>query len=119
VLVRTKADLAPAAAGELAVSAVTGSGLDRVRMTLVERLFGELETYADLDPMLTRDRHRLALERAVEALDAAAPELDDGGESVLAAHQLRRAVAALDELIGAVDIEEVLGQVFSRFCVGK
>jgi tRNA modification GTPase len=119
VVVRTKADLAPAPAGELGVSAVTGAGLDRLRTTLVERLFGELETYADLEPMLTRDRHRLALEAAVEALTAAAPELGDGGESVLAAHHLRRAVAALDELIGAVDIEEVLGAVFSLFCVGK
>jgi tRNA modification GTPase len=118
VLVRTKADLAPSP-GDLAVSVVTGSGLDRLRTTLVERLFGELETYADLEPMLTRDRHRLALERAVAALDDAAPELLDGGESVLAAHHLRRAVAALDELIGGVDIEEILGKVFERFCVGK
>jgi tRNA modification GTPase len=119
VLVRTKADLASAAAGELGVSAVTGVGLDRLRTTLVERLFGELETYADIEPMLTRDRHRLALEGALEALEAAAPELEPGGESVLAAHHLRRAVAALDELIGGVDIEEVLGTVFSLFCVGK
>src|SRR5262249_47237726 len=119
VLVRTKADLTPAGPGELGVSAVTGAGLDRLRRALVERGFCVLDAYGDLQPMRPRDRHRLALEQAVEALDAAAPELADGGESVLAAHHLRRAVAALDELIGAVDIEEVLGAVFSLFCVGK
>jgi tRNA modification GTPase len=38
---------------------------------------------------------------------------------VLASHHLREATLALDELIGAVDIEEVLGRVFAGFCVGK
>jgi tRNA modification GTPase len=118
LIVRTKVDLL-SADGELGVSVVTGRGIDRLRSTLVDRLFGELETYADLEPLLTRERHRLALERAGRALDDAAPELDATGEAVLAAHHLRRAVAALDELIGVVDIEEILGRVFERFCVGK
>jgi tRNA modification GTPase len=38
---------------------------------------------------------------------------------VLAAHHVREATTALDELLGAVDIEEVLERVFSSFCVGK
>jgi tRNA modification GTPase len=38
---------------------------------------------------------------------------------VLAAHHVREATDALDELLGAVDIEEVLDRVFSSFCVGK
>jgi tRNA modification GTPase len=38
---------------------------------------------------------------------------------VLAAHHVREATAALDELLGAVDIEEVLDRVFGSFCVGK
>jgi tRNA modification GTPase len=38
---------------------------------------------------------------------------------VLAAHQVREATAALDELLGTVDIEEVLDRVFASFCVGK
>jgi tRNA modification GTPase len=41
------------------------------------------------------------------------------GEPVLVAHHVRQAALALDELIGAVDVEEVLDRVFSRFCVGK
>jgi tRNA modification GTPase len=118
LLVRTKADLHPGETG-LAVSVRTGRGLDRLRTELVDALFGELETYADLEPMLTRERHRAALERAAEALAATRAELGPEGEAVLAAHHLHRAVSALDELIGVIDVEEVLGKVFERFCFGK
>jgi tRNA modification GTPase len=118
VLVRTKSDLAPIDR-DLAVSVRTGRGLDRLRTTVVERLFGDLETYADLEPMLTRERHRVALERAATALTDTRAELEPAGEAVLAAHHLHRAVGALDELIGVMDVEEILGRVFERFCVGK
>lgn len=117
LLVRSKGDLVP---GEgLVVSVVTGQGIERLRTTIAERLFGEGEGYADLEPMLSQERHRVALARAAEALAAAGQEFGPGGDPVLAAHQVRGAVAALDELIGLVHPDEVLGRVFSRFCVGK
>ena len=50
---------------------------------------------------------------------AAGAEFGPGADPVLAAHQVRAAIAALDELIGLVHPDEVLGRVFSRFCVGK
>jgi tRNA modification GTPase len=119
LIVRTKADLAPAADGELAVSALTGEGLDRLRRIAAERLFGDRVQLADLETALTRARHVEALQRALDALRAAKPHLDPGGDAVLAAHHLREAVRALDELIGVVDVEEVLGRIFAGFCVGK
>jgi tRNA modification GTPase len=120
LLVHTKADLEPGAgAGGLRVSVVTGVGLDELRKTLARRLFDVSRGPGDLEPLLTRERHRVALEHAHAALLEAGPELDRGGDPVLAAHHVRRAVTALDELIGAVDVEEVLGRVFERFCVGK
>jgi tRNA modification GTPase len=94
-------------------------GLDELRKTLARRLFDVSRGPGDLEPLLTRERHRVALEHAHAALLEAGPELDRGGDPVLAAHHVRRAVTALDELIGAVDVEEVLGRVFERFCVGK
>jgi tRNA modification GTPase len=119
LLVRTKVDLAAAAPGELAVSCVTGSGLDLLRKAVAERLFGERVALADLEPALTRERHRDALGRAGEALEDARPHLGRHGDVVLVAHHVRRATLALDELIGAVDVEEVLARVFASFCVGK
>ncbi len=123
ILVRTKADLdVDAEAREargIAVSIVTGRGLDHLRREIVSRIFAEGAT-ADLEPVLTRERHRVALVRARESLGAAREILEtEGGDAVLAAHQVRAGVAALDELVGMVDPDEVLGRIFSQFCVGK
>ena len=122
LLVRTKADLV----GEnqrngegVRVSAVTGEGLDQVRHAIAAELFGGGEHYADPEPLLSRQRHRVSLERAALSLSAARPELESGGDPVLSAHHVRDAVGALDEMIGLVHPDEVLGRVFERFCVGK
>jgi tRNA modification GTPase len=117
-LVRTKVDLADAGDG-LAVSVVTGQGIGELRRAAAERVFADRLGLADLEPALTRARHREALSRAHGELAQAIPQLGRGGDSVLAAHHVREATAALDELLGAVDIEEVLDRVFSSFCVGK
>ena len=53
------------------------------------------------------------------ALAEACRQLRPGGDAVLAAHHVREATRALDELLGVVDVEEVLGRVFGGFCVGK
>jgi tRNA modification GTPase len=122
LLVRTKTDLrAEADDGGIGVSVVTGQGLDQLRDAIAARLFGAgaSPSYADLEPMLSRERHRAALTQAAFGLDQARPELEKGGDSVLAAHHLRSAVTALEELIGVVHPDEVLARVFARFCVGK
>jgi tRNA modification GTPase len=119
LVVRTKSDLTQHFGDGLPVSVVTGEGLDCLRRSAAERVFGDQLRLGDLEPALTRERHRIALARAQEALTAALPHLRRDGEIVLGAHQLREATAALDELIGVVDIEEVLDRVFASFCVGK
>ncbi len=116
LVVRTKADLYPDADG---VSAVSGEGLDRLRRLVAERLFGGRVALADLEPGLTRARHRTALAAAQGELAAARPFLGRDGDAALASHHIRRAVLSLDELIGVVDVEDVLDRVFAGFCVGK
>lgn len=119
LLVRTKADLARESGEGFAVSVVTGEGLGTLRRAAAERVFADRLNLADLEPGLTRERHRTALLRAQAALAAAIPHLGRGGDAVLAAHHVREATDALDELLGVVDIEEVLDRVFGSFCVGK
>jgi tRNA modification GTPase len=119
LVVRTKVDLAEAPGDGLAVSVITGAGLGPLRRVTAERVFSDRINLADIEPALTRERHRTALVRAQEALAQAVPHLGRSGDAVLAAHHVREATAALDELLGAVDIEEVLDRVFSSFCVGK
>jgi tRNA modification GTPase len=119
LLVRTKADLASEAGPGLAVAALTGDGLSELRRAAAERVFADRIGLADLEPGLTRERHRTALIRALAALDCAVPHLGHGGDAVLVAHHVSQASDALDELLGCIDIDEVLDRVFGSFCVGK
>jgi tRNA modification GTPase len=100
------------------VSAHTGAGIGELRRRLAERLFAGVLRSAGDGGLLTRARHRTAIELALEALMHAAAELA-AGETVLGAHRLQEAVAALDGLIGVVDREEVFDRVFAGFCIGK
>jgi tRNA modification GTPase len=114
VVVRTKADIT----GE-GVSAVTGRGLPELRRRLAEVAFGKLLALGDVEPVVTRARHRAALERALGELDAFWSARAGGVDAAATATHLRAAVLALDELIGAVTPEDVLDRVFAAFCVGK
>jgi tRNA modification GTPase len=119
VLVRTKSDLVAPSGPGIPVSAVTGEGIDQLRREAGERLFGARLPLADLEPALTRGRHREALTRARQALAEVRPHLKPGGDAVLAAHHVKSATHALDVLVGTVDIEEILDRLFAGFCVGK
>lgn len=119
LLLRTKSDLAEPTGPGIPVSVVTGEGLAEVKAAVAGKIFGEGIALADMEPVLTRERHRVGLARALAALELAEPHLGGGGEAVLAAHHVREATEALDELIGSVDIDEVLDRVFRSFCVGK
>jgi tRNA modification GTPase len=119
LLIRTKADLGGREQEGIAVSALTGEGIGELRRVAAERAFADRITLVDLEPSLTRERHRVALSRALVALTDSLPHLANGGDAVLAAHQVQQATNALDELLGVIDLEEVLDRVFSSFCVGK
>lgn len=114
VVVRTKADLS----GE-GVSVVTGKGLAELRRQLAAVAFGRLLALGDVEPVVTRARHRAALERALLELDSFWGARETGVDAAAAATHLRAAVAALDDLIGAVTPDDVLDRVFAEFCVGK
>ena len=120
LLVATKADL-PAAReleADVAVSAQTGEGLDRLERAIVSRLGGDP---ADLDAglVITRARHHRALALAAEALELAAAGFADEAPPELIAVDVQEAIDALAELIGLTTIEDVLDRLFARFCIGK
>jgi tRNA modification GTPase len=121
VHVRTKADLSarPPVRPSDAVSVVTGAGLDALRKRLAEVAFGQLLALGDVEPVVTRARHRTALERALAELDGFWAARGAGVDAAAAATHLRAAVTALDDLIGIVTPDDVLDRVFATFCVGK
>ncbi len=114
LLVRGKADLSSAEG--LAVSGKTGAGID----TLIEKISGILEGRAAGAGVITRERHRTALTVAMEAMESAQDEVIHGADRTeLAAEELRRAVRALAMLVGRVDVEDLLDEIFASFCIGK
>jgi len=114
VVVRTKADL-----GGEGVSVVSGAGLPELKRRLAEVAFGLLIALGDVEPVVTRARHRVALERALTEVQAFWAARTSGVDAAAAATHLRTAVLALDDLIGAVTPDDVLDRVFAAFCVGK
>jgi tRNA modification GTPase len=68
-------------------------------------------------PALTRERHRQALEAAAQALARVAADLALPPE--IAAEEIRLAQHAVGRIAGRVDVEDVLGEIFGRFCIGK
>ena len=118
----TKSDLTRPAAtnGDVAVSAETGAGLGHLAGAIARCLQASAGALQVDAPLLTRERQRVAVTRARDELrrfrDAFA------GKSLpvaVAAVHLRDATRELEELIGFVDVEDVLDRVFRSFCVGK
>jgi len=101
------------------VSVVTGAGLADLRRKLAEVAFGRLLALGDVEPVVTRARHRGALERALAEVEAFHTARGSGVDAAAAATHLRAAVGALDDLIGVVTPDDVLDRVFATFCVGK
>ena len=97
------------------VSAKTGEGLDSL-ITRIPQGLGYDET-AD-NALSARRRHMAALATARNALDAALRRLGTE-ETELLAEELREAGRALGEIVGATTTEDLLGEIFSRFCIGK
>ena len=123
LFVATKADLQPTARSAsrptAAVSTVTGAGLDTVRHKLAEAAFGSLVRLGDVEPIVTRERHRAALAEALRELEEFQAARTRGVDAAATATHLVAAVGALDDLIGVVTPDDVLDRVFGSFCVGK
>lgn len=101
---------------ELAVSGLTGEGIS----ALILRIQKVLQGRAARTGTAIRLRHRLAIESTISLLESALNVVKSGAETAeLAAEDLHQAIRALDSLIGRVDVEHILDEIFASFCVGK
>ncbi len=103
-------------ADEVGVSGLTGAGVDRLVDDIVQRL----KMRAVGGGIAIRERHRMALVGGIHGLEAAQMALSSGPYAAdVIAEELRVAVGAIDSLIGRIDVETVLDEIFARFCIGK
>jgi tRNA modification GTPase len=100
----------------LSVSGKTGQGVPE----LMARIGEILEIRVSSAGALVRERHRVAVTTAIAALAESRAEVVRPDSRVeLAAEHLRQAVRALDALVGRVDVDDLLGEIFASFCIGK
>jgi tRNA modification GTPase len=112
IVVLGKADLC----NRPGVSGVTGKGVDE----LLEAVYGKLSDRMARIGTATHERHRASMEEASGAIDQALRYLAEMPEAPeIAAEQMRVAMRALDSLTGRIDVEAILGEIFSSFCIGK
>jgi tRNA modification GTPase len=109
----------PAGGGEvIRISALTGDGFDLLTGKIFERLSGDASTERD-DIMLTDARQHAAVRNAIEQLRDASEMMRQGELEEIVLLKLRRALSALGEITGETLTEDILGQIFSTFCIGK
>ena len=104
-------------ASSIRVSAKTRNGMDRLRQAILD---ASGRTLGEASPWLGRERHIQAMQRALEHLDVACQhaELDDAVLDLLA-EELRLCHDTLGEITGKMSSDNLLGRIFSSFCIGK
>ena len=123
--VKTLNKIVSSAGGEaitLEISALTGEGLPALRSTLVSLVQDRLDAAATGSSealLVTNVRHEQALRRCADALENARRGLENALPSDLIAQDLREALHHLGTITGEITTDEVLGEIFGRFCIGK
>lgn len=106
-------------AGRVRVSVVTAEGLAELRAVLPQLVFRGLVNSARDVPVVTRRRQGRALSAARTEVGEFVSALERGVPAEMATTHLRAAETALEEVVGAVSMDEVLDAVFKEFCIGK
>ena len=114
IVVQAKADLDPGK-GQ-GISGKTGLGVSE----LIAQITATLSARASGAGVATRLRHSQAMQRGLSSLESALTLLPRGEDTAdITAEEIRTAIRALDSLIGRIDIENILDEIFASFCLGK
>jgi tRNA modification GTPase len=100
------------------VSAKTGAGIDELRGSIVSGLLGEDATQKD-SVLITNLRHVHSLEKAEKELNLAATALRNGLSEEFPLMHLHNGLKGLGEITGETGVEELLTEIFAKFCIGK
>ncbi|MCS6789951.1 MAG: tRNA uridine-5-carboxymethylaminomethyl(34) synthesis GTPase MnmE [Bacteroidia bacterium] len=106
----------PSTDGVIFISAAQGTGMDALEKAIVESL---AQQGASSDILLSHARHYESFIKAQTAVKGALQLLREGGGSELIVEELRAAQRAIGEITGEITPDEILGHIFSKFCIGK
>jgi tRNA modification GTPase len=115
LVVSSKSDLGWHTESALPVSVLTGAGLPELRAEIGNRL----AKIASIAGVVVNERHRHGVASAANAMSAALEDIGRNTDSELIAARLQNARRFLEGLVGRIGVEDVLGEIFGRFCIGK
>jgi tRNA modification GTPase len=115
IKVSSKADLGFHLSEAMPVSVKTGAGLDNLRIAVTARV----AEIAGVAGVVVNERHRAGVAGAESAVRAAMSAVRAGAEVEIIAAELREARRFLEALVGKIGVEDILGEIFGRFCIGK
>ena len=95
------------------ISAKTGQNVDQL-LEAIHKIAERIANPSE-NPQITRERHRMQLSNALESLSS----FNMDNDLVLAAEDLRMTIRYLSNITGAITVDEILGEIFSTFCIGK
>ena len=98
------------------VSGKTGQGVS----DLLDEIHEVLKQRSSQAGLATHERHRISMQKTLDVLQVVLPLVDLGPEHYdIAAEELRSAIRSLEALVGRIDVENLLDEIFSSFCLGK
>lgn len=120
ITVLNKIDLCPDKISncDLAISCKTGEGIDNLRRRLCAEFDNRMQPLAD-EAFISCQRHLIALEKSLIHLQEARTELVNNSYEECVAASIQRALDDIEEIIGKVTADDVLGEIFTKFCIGK
>lgn len=129
-MVTNKIDLNPHAIGKLFcesntcaqnfyLSAKNHSGLVELTKALIDEVATRLPDLAQASQVVTSERQRSCLTKALAALERAIAALQQRHPPEIVSSDIRLALSALEEVVGKTYTEDILGRIFSKFCIGK
>jgi tRNA modification GTPase len=122
LLIQNKADLANSTnlnpQEALQISALTGTGISNLKEKLVKLVLGDFSIQDET--IVSNARHHAALQLTAAALDRAQAGLDGQTTADFIAMDIREAMRQLGQITGQIDVDtDILGTIFSKFCIGK
>lgn len=102
----------------LTISAVNGTGLEELKEKIFRSCIKDWPEERE-GVVISNIRHKLSIEKTISALERAASALTENQPLEIISIEIREALDALGEIVGAITTEDILNKIFSEFCIGK
>lgn len=101
------------------ISALDGTGISKLKEVLVDEVISTLHNQGESSVIVTNERQRSCLNNALKSLEETLNAIENNMPLEIISADLRNSLLSLEEIIGKTHTEDILGRIFSKFCIGK